>query len=244
MTSGSRHQVRGGRQLGTDVLALTSGALVAGSSAAIALAAGFVVHDLRLRLEVVPGVLYLRHVQHGCDEALGQCGSASTVLIVLAFTGLLLAMFIAYRSDPTRIANLPLWVRVGIGLFAGGALANSVELMTVGSVADFVGLYGLGIFSIGDLEMGVGGGILAASQWVLTAGHPLGHEPRHVITGWTAALGIALLLSNLDGRRWAVLLSMVLVVGMGWATGAILVGLRAAKGRQTRRRRSRRLRSP
>lgn len=211
----------------------------------MALSAGFAVnHRLRSRLDIIPGVLYLRRVQHGCAELMNLCGPGSTVAAALGFVGLLLTAgllvhFYGYGRDQTaRTARLLPGIQVGIGFLLGGAVANLIESVTAGSVADFIGIYGLGIFSVGDLEIGLGESVLTACLWMQSDGRPFGYEPRHAVTGWAAALAVTLLLTTLDGRRWIGLLLLVVVVGVGWAAGALLVSIGAAKRRPEHKRHS------
>jgi lipoprotein signal peptidase len=109
----------------------------------------FVRHQLTLGqvIWLVRPVLYVRHVQNG---------DVLPALVSIAFLALGALMFVVRGFlRPSGSGSSRLLDSV-LGLVLGGALANQLEVLIIGSVTDFIGIRTIGVGSAGDLLMDVG----------------------------------------------------------------------------------------
>ena len=153
---------------------------------------------------VVEPVLYVRLVEHGGPDSFRWFAVVAFLAAALVITWLWSTSF-----KPDGVTD------VAIGLLAGGALANVVEIATLGAVTDFVGIRTAGIFSPGDLAMTVGFGLMPFAVY-----HGASHLNRSRRIGWTAAVcGLLIFLGLVVPDRRAIGYVVVIdgvVVGALW----------------------------
>lgn len=93
-------------------------------------------------------------------------------LLVLGAVGAVLVWFLRHTDLPGA------WV--GAGLLVGGAIGNTVDRLTLGSVIDFLRISGGPAFNLADVAIIVGALVLAAAarRDVAAPGRPAARTPR------------------------------------------------------------------
>lgn len=104
---------------------------------------------------VVPGVLWLTHVQN-TGVAFGFLAGLSPAVMALAALTLFFVLFYNRgRRSGSRVE------RAGIALMAGGAAGNLLDRIRLGFVVDYLDLRVWPVFNLADMAIVLGAGALA-----------------------------------------------------------------------------------
>jgi len=154
---------------------------------------------------IVQPVLYVAHWQN--------LDSPASVEVSVGTIALLMAV-VAVRIIRTRSPRASLVLELTAALMLGGALANLVEVATIGSVTDFVGIRGSGgIYSSGDLAFDVGAALLPLTAFKVAA--TMSRRRTALIAGAAAYLTV-IVVGLTDPRSFGVvILATIIVVASG-----------------------------
>jgi len=159
---------------------------------------------------VFPPVLYIRHIEHvAAGQPWGTAATAAT----------LLAGILVLRTIQRTARMVSVWPELVLTFAMGGAIANLLEVYSRGSVTDALGVHVAagGVYSAGDVAIGIGVSMLPAAAFGLVA------PARGTIAGLIAgaiAYGSIVLFALVVPRRLGL---AFLASGTGIATIAALV---------------------
>jgi lipoprotein signal peptidase len=98
------------------------------------------------------------------------------------------------------------------GLFMGGSLANVLEAQVIGSVTDFLGIRGFGIYSAGDIAIDVASSMLPMAVIQIARAQHQTHS--HVMQAGAASY-VAVVLLAVAAQDFALAALVTLVTGAG-----------------------------
>ena len=103
-------------------------------------------------------VLYLDHVENSVGPLglEGRAGRLATGILTAAGTALLVWVYTTARQSQL--------FKTSIGLLLGGGIANTYEVVALGSATDYLGVRTLGIFNVADIAINAGL-LLMISSW-------------------------------------------------------------------------------
>lgn len=161
-------------------------------------------------------ILYLQLVSTQAPF-LGFSGAAARFARVLAVPIAGAVALVLYRLVPLwPLDELPVSIRVGVGVVAGGLVSNIVELWWLGGATDFIGVPHDGVYSIGDLALRIGATIVVAGWWASPRLWPGWLFQFRIGWLWLAIAPAVVYFAAQD--RWGVL-GWVIVLVVGWLLG-------------------------
>ena len=110
-------------------------------------------------IAVLPPIFHLTYIQNP-GAAFGLLAHQTEFFIAVTVI-ILAAIFWAYR----QLAGDRLWMRVSLGLVAGGALGNLIDRVRVGKVIDFLDFRIWPVFNFADMAIVVGAALLIWGMW-------------------------------------------------------------------------------
>jgi signal peptidase II len=93
----------------------------------------------------------LFNIVHNTGAAFGILPN-QTVLFILIALAIVAGLIFSYH----RLAQGPLWIRVGLGLVLGGAIGNLTDRVRLGYVVDFIDLRWWPVFNLADSSIVIG----------------------------------------------------------------------------------------
>lgn len=112
-----------------------------------------------LSIPIVPNVFHITHILNR-GAAFGILDGQRWFFIVVVL--ILIGLIYIYRK---KISQLPLLVRIGIGLLVGGALGNGYDRFLHGAVIDFFDFRIWPIFNVADICICLGVTIIIIYLW-------------------------------------------------------------------------------
>lgn len=157
-------------------------------------------------------LLYLRHGQN--------LDKPEAIVLPLGAAAIVLGALILLRVRD-RLPKASRILEVTGALLLGGALANLVEVAALGSVTDFFGIRGSGIYSSGDIAFDLGLAVVPVATFKITS--PMHGKRLALIASaitYVAITGVQL--TDPRGFPVAILATIVTLLGLlvGYASGA------------------------
>jgi hypothetical protein len=125
-----------------------------------------------------------------------------------------IVVFILIRNVRLGTPGLSPLPEIAAGLFIGGGLANAMEAQMIGSVTDFLGIHGMGIYSAGDIAFDVASSLLPIA--VIRIARAQHQTFTHVLQAGAVFYG-AVLLFAVASQDYALAILVTLVIGVGAA---------------------------
>jgi hypothetical protein len=170
---------------------------------------------------LIEPVLYLARDQHRSRLFSFLPPTWLLIGLWLAMCALAVLLIRTIHRDRPGLSILP---DVMVGLFVGGSLANVIEVFSMGSVTDFLGIHWLGVFSAGDIAIDAAASLapIAAAQIVWARNRT---SKRALQTGAVFAAAVAIY-GAVGGHDYLIVVLVTLVAAAGavlyfaWRSGA------------------------